>query len=97
MKSPYTSSLAHTTWECKYHIVCALKIRRQEIYGKIKQDIGAILRELAKRKDVEILATETFLCREYYVSTVKNNKEAVHKYMENQLKENIAADNNKRI
>ena len=31
MKSPYTDSLAHTTWECKYHIVFAPKFRRKEI------------------------------------------------------------------
>ena len=36
MKSPYTDSLAHTTWECKYHIVFAPKFRRKEIYGKLK-------------------------------------------------------------
>ncbi len=34
------SSLAHTKWECKYHIVFAPKYRRQIIYGKIKQDMG---------------------------------------------------------
>ncbi len=31
MKSPYTNSLAHTTWECKYHIVFAQKFRRKEV------------------------------------------------------------------
>ena len=35
MKSPYTDSLAHTTWECKYHIVFASKFRRKDIW-KIK-------------------------------------------------------------
>ncbi len=33
-------SLAHTTWDCKYHIVFAPKYRRKEIYGKLKADIG---------------------------------------------------------
>ena len=33
------SSLAHTKWECKYHIVFAQKYRRQVIYGKVKEDI----------------------------------------------------------
>lgn len=37
MKGIYTSGLAHTAWECKYHIVCAKKLRRQEIYVKIKK------------------------------------------------------------
>ena len=43
MKSSYTDSLAHTTFECKYHIVFAPKFRRKEIYGKLKQEIGMIL------------------------------------------------------
>ena len=58
MKSPYTDSLAHTTWECKYHIVFAPKFRRKEIYGKLKQEIGVILRELCRRKEVEIINAE---------------------------------------
>lgn len=58
MKNPHTSSLAHMTWECKYHIAFDPKFIRQEIYGKIKQDVGVILRKLAKRKKVEILAVE---------------------------------------
>ena len=49
------NSLAHTTWNCKYHIVFAPKYRRQAIYGKIKQDIGVILRQLCERKGVEII------------------------------------------
>ncbi len=45
-----TSSIAHTTWNCKYHIVFAPKYRRQVIYGKIKGDIGQILRKLCEWK-----------------------------------------------
>ncbi|MEE3806195.1 IS200/IS605 family transposase [Lysinibacillus fusiformis] len=48
-------SLAHTTWNCKYHIVFAPKYRRQIIYGQIKADVGRILRQLCERKDVEII------------------------------------------
>ena len=58
MKNTYTDSLAHTTWECKYHIVFAPKFRRKEIYGKLKQEIGEILRELCRRKEVEIIEAE---------------------------------------
>ena len=39
------SSLAHTKWEYRYHIVFAPKYRRQIIYRKIKQDIGQMLRK----------------------------------------------------
>ena len=55
MKSPYTDSLAHTTYECKYHIVFSPKYRRKEIYGHLRSEIGMILRELSNRKDVEII------------------------------------------
>ena len=49
------SSLSHTKWECKYHIVFAPKYRRREIFGKLKTDIGQILRQLCKQKEVEVL------------------------------------------
>ena len=53
-----TNSLAHTTWNCKYHIVFAPKYRRQVIYGKIKVDIGNMLRKLCEYKGVEIIEAE---------------------------------------
>ena len=52
------NSLSHTTWNCKYHIVFAPKYRRQIIYGKIKVEIGKILRRLCERKGVEIIEAE---------------------------------------
>ena len=50
-----TNSLAHSKWNCKYHIVFAPKFRRQVIYGKIKADIGVIFRKLCEQKGVEII------------------------------------------
>ena len=52
------NSLAHTTWNCKYHIVFAPKYRRQIIYGTLKGDIGKILRTLCERKGVTIHEAE---------------------------------------
>ena len=52
------SSLAHTKYNCKYHIVFAPKYRRKEIYGKIRQDIGKILRLLCERKGITIIEAE---------------------------------------
>ena len=49
------NSLAHTKWNCKYHIVFAPKYRRKVAYGKMKQDIANILSMLCKRKGVEIV------------------------------------------
>ena len=51
-------SLAHTKWNCKYHIVFAPKYRRLVIYGRLKIEIGKILRELCTRKGVEIVEAE---------------------------------------
>ena len=51
-------SLSHTKWNCKYHIVFAPKYRRQVIYGKIKADVGRILRQLCDMKQVEIHEAE---------------------------------------
>ena len=48
-------SLAHTVWECKYHIVWVPKNRRKIIYGQLRKEIGAILRRLCEYKGVEIL------------------------------------------
>ena len=52
------NSLAHTAWNCKYHIVFAPKYRRQAIYGKIRADIGKMLRMLCQRKGIEIIEAE---------------------------------------
>lgn len=57
------SSLAHTTWRCKYHIVFAPKYRRQVIYGQLRQDIGKMLRNLCARKGVEII--EANACQDH--------------------------------
>ena len=52
------SSISHTAWNCKYHIFFAPKYRRQVIYGKIKADIGQIIRRLCEWKGVEIIEAE---------------------------------------
>ena len=133
------NSLSHTTWRCKYHVVFAPKFRRQIIYGKLKQDIGKILRDLCARKDVEIIEANAcpdhihmllsippkysvsafmgylkgkssliiferhtqlkyryenrkFWCKGYYVDTVGRNKEAIRKYIREQLQEDQIAE-----
>ena len=132
-------SLAHSKWRCKYHIVFAPKYRRQVIYGKIKTDIGVILRKLCGYKGVEILeanlcpdhihmlvsippkisvasfvgylkgksslmifdrhanlkykyGNRQFWCKGYFVDTVGRNKEAIAKYIREQLQDDIVAD-----
>ena len=58
MKTSNTNSLAHTTWDCKYHLVFAPKFRRQIIYRELRADIGKILRELCDRKGIEIVEAQ---------------------------------------
>ena len=134
-----TDSLAHTQWNCKYHIVFAPKYRRQVIYGKIKVDIGKMLRKLCEYKGIEIIEAEAckdhihmlvsippkysvsqimgylkgksslmifekyanlkykygnrhFWCRGFYVDTVGRNRNAIEKYIKNQLKEDHEED-----
>ena len=52
------NSLAHTTWNCKYHIVFAPKYRRKVFFGEKKREIGAILRSLCEWKGVNIIEAE---------------------------------------
>ena len=118
MKSPYTDSLAHTTWECKYHIVCAPKFRRKEVeiinaeacpdhihmYVSIppKLCISSFMGYLKGKSTLIIFerhanlkykyGNKAFGCTGYYVSTVGNNKTAVYRYVENQLKEDMMSD-----
>jgi putative transposase len=58
MKEVDVSSLEHTSWRCQYHVVFAPKYRQMEIYGKIKEDIGVILRKLCQQKGVEIIEAQ---------------------------------------
>lgn len=56
-------SLAHSKWNCKYHIVFAPKYRRQVFYGEKKRVVGEILRKLCEWKGVNILEAE--LCPDH--------------------------------
>ena len=53
-----TNSLAHTKWNCKYHIVFAPKYRRKVFFGKKRREIGKILRQLCEWKKVTIVEAE---------------------------------------
>ena len=57
-KSENNFSLAHTTWNCKYHIVFAPKYRKKVFFGQKRIEIGAILRSLCEWKEVEIIEAE---------------------------------------
>ena len=51
-------SLAHTQWNCKYHIVFAPKYRRKVFYESKRLEIGQILRQLCEWKGITIIEAE---------------------------------------
>ena len=57
------NSLAHSTWNCKYHIVFAPKYRRKVFFGEKRVEIGAILRRLCEWKNVNIIEAE--VCKDH--------------------------------
>ena len=63
------SSLSHTRWNCKYHVVFIPKYRRKEIYGKLRMDIGRIIRQLCEYKGEEIV--EAHACSDHIHMLVK--------------------------
>ncbi len=63
------NSLAHTKWNCKYHVVFAPKFRRKVIYNQLRVDIGKILRMLCDRKGIEIIEAE--ICPDHVHMLIK--------------------------
>ena len=56
-------SLCHSVWDCKYHIVWIPKCRRKVIYGRIREHLGEVIRELARQRESVIL--EGHLCSDH--------------------------------
>jgi len=46
-----SESLAHTKWECKYHVIWIPKSRRKALYGELRKYLGPLLRELARQRE----------------------------------------------
>jgi len=53
------SSLAHSKWDCKYHLVFIPKCRKKQLFGNIRKFLGPIFRELARQKEREIVEGKT--------------------------------------
>jgi putative transposase len=48
-------SLAHSRWDCKYHVVFVPKRRRRQLYEQIRRQLGAIFHALARQKECQII------------------------------------------
>ena len=57
------SSLNHTKWECKYHVVFIPKCRRKVLYGRVREHLGSLLHELAGQRESKIL--EGHVCSDH--------------------------------
>ena len=48
------SSLCHTRWECKYHVVFIPKCRRKALFAELRRHLGEVFRTLAAQKDCRV-------------------------------------------
>ena len=48
-------SQAHVKWDCKYHLVIVPKYRRRKFFGSLRAEIGKILHDLCRQKDIELV------------------------------------------
>ncbi len=49
------SSLKHSRWECKYHVVWIPKYRRKTLYDQLRKHLGEVFRNLARNRECEVL------------------------------------------
>jgi putative transposase len=54
MENDYRS-LAHSKWDCMYHVIFVPKRRRRQLYGQIRRQLGAIFHALARQKECQII------------------------------------------
>ena len=48
-------SQAHVRWYCRYHVVFIPKYRRKAIFGRLRREIGRIIREICEQYEVELV------------------------------------------
>jgi len=48
-------SQSHVKWDCKFHVVILPKYRQKVFYGKFRPQVGKILRELCRLKEVALV------------------------------------------
>ena len=62
-------SLAHTTWDCTYHIVWIPKYRRKVLYGECRREVTEVVRQLLANKKIEIV--EGAVCSDHIHMSVR--------------------------
>jgi len=79
-------SLAHTVWNCKYHVVFAPKYSVSGFIGYLKGKSSLLIYERWKNMEYKYRNRE-FWCRGYYVDTVGKNTAKIAEYIKGQLRE----------
>ena len=64
--------MAHTKWDCTYHIVFIPKYRRKVLYGEVRQKLLVIMKRLCKNKGIEIV--EGVMCIDHVHMSVMNRR-----------------------
>jgi hypothetical protein len=72
-------SLAHVKWECKYHVVIVPKYRHKVLFGRLRKNVGKIIRQLCRQKEVDIVEG-------HCVSTICLDEKMIRAYVRNQEK-----------
>lgn len=49
-------SLAHSKWDCQYHIVFIPKYRKKKIYGQVREFLKTAFHDLAKQRECRIVS-----------------------------------------
>src|SRR4029077_11459465 len=47
--------LAHSSWDCKYHVVFVPKRRRKVLFGQARRKLGEVSHALARQKECQII------------------------------------------
>ena len=47
--------LAHSSWDCKYHVVFVPKRRRKVLFGQARRKLGEVFHALARQKECQII------------------------------------------
>ena len=63
-------SLAHSKWDCKYHVVFVPKRRRKAIFGNIRRQLGPVFHALAQQKECQILEGHLMLDQVHICITI---------------------------
>ena len=48
-------SMSHVRWDCKYHVVFVPKYRKRLLFGRLRRQVGPLLRDLCRQKGLELL------------------------------------------